>query len=73
MRLRARDRERYLHLLDEARENVRQARRDYHDALDELSDLEEMAVGPESADADDPLDHEEFYHPRRRGDARLRP
>ena len=70
MRLRARDRERHLRLMDEARENVRLARREYHDALDELSDLEEMAVGPESADADDPLDHEEFYEPRRRKRAR---
>lgn len=66
MRRRARDRERYLHAIDEARENVRLTRREYHDALDELSDLEEMAVGPESADADDPLDHEEFYQARRR-------
>lgn len=64
-RMRARDHERYLHVLDEARENVRLTRRKYHDALDELSDLEEMAVGPESADGDDPRD-EDYYEPRRR-------
>ena len=64
-RLRARDRERYVDALDEARENVRLARRNYHDALDELSDLEDMAVGPEGPDADDPRD-EDSHEPRRR-------
>jgi len=63
-RLRARDHERYLDALDEARENVREARREYYDALNELEDLE--AVGPEGPEADDPRD-EDYYEPRRRG------
>lgn len=62
-RLRSRDEERYLEAIDEARENVRIARRDYHEALDNLEDLE--AVGPEGPDADDALDGD-FYRPRRR-------
>lgn len=67
MRLRARDRGRYLHAIDEARENVREARRDYHDALDELSDLEEMAVGPERADRGRPARPRGVVLTRRRG------
>lgn len=59
-RLRARDRERYLRLIDEAEENVLMARDQYRRTLDRLSDLEEMAVRREGADADDPPDHEEF-------------
>lgn len=57
-RIRSRDEERYLEAVDEARENVRVARRDYHNALDELEVLED---GPE-----DPAD-DDFYKPRRRG------
>ncbi len=37
--LRSRDRERYMEAIDEARENVRIGRREYHDALDELDEL----------------------------------
>lgn len=42
-RLRSHDREheRYLDAIDEARGNVRLARRDYHQALDEPAELEE--------------------------------
>ena len=65
-RLRSRDEERYLEAVDEARENVLIARDEYRRALDRLEDLEEMVVGPESAEADGPLDHEEFYQRRRR-------
>lgn len=53
--LRSRDEERYLDAVDEARDNVRLARRDYHEALDELDELE----------ASDPRD-DEPYRPRRR-------
>lgn len=39
--LRSRDRERYTEAVDEARENVRLARREYHDAMDQLKELED--------------------------------
>ena len=68
-RLRSRDEERYLDAVDEARAHVRFTRREYMDALDELSDLEEMAVGPEGPEADDPRD-EDYYEPRRRRQVR---
>lgn len=54
-RIRSRDDERYLDALDEARDNLRIARREYHEALDELEELE----------ASDPRD-DEHYRPRRR-------
>ncbi len=57
-RIRSRGEERYLGAVDEARENVRLARRDYHDALDELEELE--AEGPEPR-------NDGFYRLRRRG------
>lgn len=57
--LRNRDRERYMDAVDEARENVRLARRDYHDALDELDDLEDR-------DLDSLFPPDEDYRPRRR-------
>ena len=57
-RIRSHDHERYLETVDEARENVLLARRDYHEAIDELEELED--TGP------DPRD-DEFYRPRRRG------
>ncbi|MDE2922516.1 MAG: hypothetical protein OYL92_10945 [Acidobacteriota bacterium] len=62
--LRSRDEERYLEALDEAGDRVRLARRDYHEALDDLEKLE--AVGPEGPDADPALDGD-LYGPRRRG------
>lgn len=40
-RLRARDRERYLDAVDEPREHVRLAGREYYDTLDALDELEE--------------------------------
>ncbi|MCY3927211.1 MAG: hypothetical protein OXG81_02915 [Acidobacteria bacterium] len=49
--------------MDEARDNVRLARREYFEALDELEELE--GVGPERPEPADPRD-EEFYRPRRR-------
>ena len=61
---RDRERERYFNAVDEARTNVRLARREYYDALDELEELE--GVGPERPEAVDPRD-DEFYEPRRRG------
>lgn len=57
--LRSRDRERYMDALDEARENVRLARREYRDALDELDELEDG--DPESLFPPD-----DDYRPRRR-------
>ena len=57
--LRSRDRERCMDALDEARQNVRLTRRDYHDALDELDELEDR--DPESLFPPD-----EDYRPRRR-------
>ena len=63
-RIRSRDDERYIEAVDEARENVRSARREYQDALDELEDLEH--IGPEGPESTDPTD-DEFYRPRRRG------
>lgn len=54
--IRSRDEARYMDALDEARENVFRARRDYHDALDELEELED--AGPEPRDDED-------YRPRR--------
>lgn len=63
LRSRDDDRERYLEALDDARDNVRLARRHYHEALDDLDELE--AVGPEGPDAEDALDGD-FYRPRRR-------
>ena len=57
--LRSRDRERYLDAVDEARENVRLARRDYQDALDELDELEDR-------DPDSIFPPDEDYRPRRR-------
>lgn len=38
---RSRDREDYLEAIDEAKQNVRIARPENHDALDELDDLED--------------------------------
>ena len=61
--LRSRDRERYLDAVDEARENVRLARQDYHDALDKLDDLEDR-------DPDSLFPPDEDYRPRRRGRSR---
>ena len=51
---------RHIEAIDEARENVRLARRDYHDALDELDELEDR--DPESLFPPD-----QDYRPRRRG------
>lgn len=62
LRSRDRDEERYLEALDEARDNVRLARREYHEALDDLEELE--AVGPEGPNVDDALEGD--YRPRRR-------
>lgn len=62
-RLRSRDEERYLDAVDEARDDVRLARREYYAALDALDELE--SVGPEGPEADDPRD-EDYYEPRRR-------
>lgn len=45
------------HAFDEARDNVRLARREYHDALDELEEIEAQ---------DDGRRDDENYRPRRR-------
>ena len=57
-RIRSRDEERCPEAIDEARDNVRLARREYHEALDELEELEHGT--------EDPTD-DDFYKPRRRG------
>lgn len=57
----ARDEERYMDAIDEARENVRLASRDYHDALDALEEL----VDPEGLEED--ASRPDFYERRRRG------
>ncbi len=54
---------RHIEAIDEARENVRLARRDYHDALDELDELEDR-------DPDSLFPPDEDYRPRRRGRGR---
>lgn len=62
-RLRSRDdRERYLDAVDEARDQVRRARREYYDSLDALDELE---ARDEDGDAED----REVYR-RRRGPRR---
>lgn len=58
-----RERERYFAAVDEVRDNVRLASRDYLDVLDELEELE--GVGPERPEPADPRD-DEFYEARRR-------
>ena len=61
--LRSRDREDYLEAIDEAKQNVRIARREYHEALDELDELEDR-------DPDSLFPPDEDYRPRRRGRGR---
>lgn len=63
--LRRSDRERYLYAVDEAREKVRRARREYDEALDELDELEDRI--PESLFPPD-----EDYRARRRGRGAVR-
>ena len=62
-RLRAINRERYLDALDEAREKVRLACRDYYDALDAVDELDAQDEGGDSEDR-------EMYRRRRRGPRR---
>ena len=59
-RYRNSDREDYIEAIDEARENVRITRREYHDALDELDELEDR-------DPDSLFPPDENYRSRRRG------
>lgn len=62
-RYRSSDREDYIEAIDEARENVRITRREYHDALDELDELEDR-------DPDSLFPPDEDYRPRRQGRVR---